>query len=564
MTKSGKGLTPKLLGPVVAMIVFLIITLVLSLVESSRINAALNDLQNKTVLAIELAEDIRYEGLHTCEIFTDMSATRDAEVLEEAEEILDHMNALLSELKQRDQKYASDVDEIKSKYDALYDLCHKMARAYIEEGLEAGNAVMDEVDPMTESFSETVDRMVETVENELEDDVSSISRISMILAITTAVCSVINIALGLLIAFVVIRQVLGPILKVSSAISTLSRKDLTANRLELKQQDELGALADAYNDLLISTREIMGDLGSSTKKLGTMSDEMNTNSEIIVKNVNEITGAVNNVAETAGEQASDIQNSIIEIDSLRGIAKQNETAIENLADASTQISETSKAGTQVMNELYNATKESEQSFEQIFESISRINESTAKIGQSSDLIQSIASQTNLLSLNASIEAARAGEMGKGFAVVADEIRKLAEDSASSANEINEMLKELRANVDNANQQSESVKEAVERQVRGVEDTRTKYKDISDNLAIIDNEVQSLGQVSRTMTESCEKVGTAMEHLSEAAQSNAAASEETNASIEEVLALLQQIAEGSTDIRGQSVDLSSIVSKYKLS
>ena len=99
--------------------------------------------------------------------------------------------------------------------------------------------------------------------------------------------------------------------------------------------------------------------------------------------------------------------------------------------------------------------------------------------------------------------------------------------------------------EDANQQSDSVKEAVNRQVQGVDDARTKYQDISDNLEIIEKEVKSLGEVSRSMTDSCEKVGTAMERLSEAAQTNAAATEETNASIQEVLALVNVISNGSS-------------------
>jgi methyl-accepting chemotaxis protein len=290
---------------------------------------------------------------------------------------------------------------------------------------------------------------------------------------------------------------------------------------------------------------------------------MSDQTETIVKNVHDITGAVNHVAETAGEQAADISNSITEIEGLQSIARQNEEASGNLSRASEQISAASKAGNKVVDDLYAVTKESEHAFEEIFDSINKIKGSTAKIGQSSEMIQSIASQTNLLSLNASIEAARAGDMGRGFAVVADEIRKLSEESANSANEINQMLQELQANVDNANQQSESVKAAVERQVLGVEDTRSKYNDIADNLGIIDKEIQSLGAVSKSMTTSCENVSVAMDRLSSAAETNAAASEETNASIEEVLAMIQEISQGSSDIKGQSDELVNIVRQYKL-
>jgi len=199
----------------------------------------------------------------------------------------------------------------------------------------------------------------------------------------------------------------------------------------------------------------------------------------------------------------------------------------------------------------------------IFGSIDQINLSTNRIGMASGLIEEMASQTNLLSLNASIEAARAGEMGRGFAVVANEIRNLAEESAHSVNDINNMLRELKMNVDTATAQSETVKKAVVLQVKGVEDTKEKYAVIKEDIDRINEEIFTLGDISKTMSQSCVKVSEIITNLSASAEENAAATEETNAAAQEVLAMIQEIAQGTVLIKELSEDLQGRVSLYQL-
>jgi methyl-accepting chemotaxis protein len=307
----------------------------------------------------------------------------------------------------------------------------------------------------------------------------------------------------------------------------------------------------------------MERLSNTSESLEEKTDLMTSHSDAILQNVTEITESINGVTNVAGEQAADIEKSMNEVEGLSDIAVQNAKTSQNLSQASNQISSASDHGNKVLDGLYAVTKESEVAFAEIFDSIEKIKNSTVKIGEASNMIESIAAQTNLLSLNASIEAARAGEMGRGFAVVADEIRKLSDESTESVNEINKMLDELQENVDYANNQSENVKKAVEKQVHGVEDTRSSYKEIADNLTVINDEIHNLSQVSGSMTDSCKTVSHSMEHIASSAEENAATTEETNAAIEEVLSMTEQITSGSGEIKEKADELQEIVKLYRL-
>ncbi|MCR5486691.1 MAG: methyl-accepting chemotaxis protein [Lachnospiraceae bacterium] len=558
-----KGLAVKIFTPIIIIILFIIGTTVYSTIASKQVGEKLASLQSVTIKKMEDIEDVRYTILHTGEILTDASATHDEGGFEEAAEFASEVHALIDHIQTLDPASADKWSDIRSQYDNYYDMCVKMARAYIDEGIDAGNVIMEDVDALTDELSETVDSTTEDIELELERTVSDINRITGTIGKIQITISILYIVFVIYIAILVMGQMVTPITKISTSIQSLAERDLTVDEIRLKQKDEIGGLAYAFNQLRASLREIMQNMDSSTGSLEAMSGSMARQSESIMNNVSEITKAVNNVAELATSQATDVESSMDEVRALQKIAEQNAEASSSLSEASRQISLASTEGNRVLDGLYAVSKESEASFGEIFASIDRIRESASKIGEASNVIDSIASQTNLLSLNASIEAARAGDAGKGFAVVADEIRHLSDESAESVKEINDIIQELQENVENANQQSSSVRQAVEKQMAGVEDTRNSYRSISENLEIINSEIGQLGEISRSMTESSDRVGALMGNLSDAATQNAANTQETTASIQEVLSMTEQISNGTEDVLERTNSLSEVVKTYKV-
>ena len=213
--------------------------------------------------------------------------------------------------------------------------------------------------------------------------------------------------------------------------------------------------------------------------------------------------------------------------------------------------------------LMEVTKASLESFNQIFSLLTGITESATKIGEASSLITDIASQTNLLSLNASIEAARAGEAGRGFAVVAEQIRQLSEQSAGSASTINEMLDALKKASDLADKQSKVVKDNVNLQNESVEATRGKFVDIVDSISKVNEAIKRITEVNDVINTNFSQVNDLVTSLSAAAEENAASSEEIAATTDMIKSSVGNVYEVSKEIDREADTLADEVKHFKI-
>ncbi len=351
--------------------------------------------------------------------------------------------------------------------------------------------------------------------------------------------------------------------KVTASIDAIAKKDLTADVVNLDTADEVGQLSRAAAALKKNQLEMVQALQTASGTLDGHSNLMAENTREASQNMTNIDNAAGELANTATATATDIERLSGEMVDIGNMTEQSVTSTKSLASACGDIEEITDQGMKIVDDLTAATDKNTKAFENIFAAINGIDERTKKIGDASSLITDIASQTNLLSLNASIEAARAGEAGRGFAVVADEIRQLAEQSASSAQTINQMIEELLASAADATEQSKLVRQYVEEQKDSVEKTKDSFTAIVENVETVNSGVKDLQEVNEKLGFGVSNIGNLVDSLSAASEENAATAEELSATTSTVAEAVRELQDVGQSIHHSSGELADIVGSFNV-
>jgi methyl-accepting chemotaxis protein len=328
------------------------------------------------------------------------------------------------------------------------------------------------------------------------------------------------VAVGLIMSFFVRRNILGPLAELAGTIDRMAQGDLTA-RAPIRNEDELGSLAGTFNRMAVQLGEALGKVETASSRVAAGSVELAATSEEMARTVDE-TARVSEGLQAAGQQVQ--QN-------LRGL-EGNAAAMDGYTRSTTTEAEA-------------AVQDSAQGAEAgrgAVREMKAIQEATEQIGRAVQMIQEIARQTNLLSLNAAIEAAKAGDQGKGFAVVAEEVRKLAERSAVAAKEIQEILGRTR--------------EAVAGGAASVELTQDRLEAIRLRVTAVSGRIQEIGGISQEQTRSSNSAGQLMDQTAARLQQNAAATQELAATV-------QEVSRTAEDLANVAEGLNAIVAGFKL-
>ncbi|MED2973854.1 methyl-accepting chemotaxis protein [Fictibacillus sp. B-59209] len=362
----------------------------------------------------------------------------------------------------------------------------------------------------------------------------------------------------------IVRSIIRPIHLLNRNLKEIAEGegDLT-RRIKLDTKDELGVLAGTFDQFTESLQSMILRISETTSQVAASSQQLTASAEQnshaaghIAQSIQQVaTGADIQMEKSAGS-AEMIEETVQQLDVISANASH---AGELTGTASGQAEEGKKYVSRTVEQM----KQIEESVNITHEGIDELRGRSQSIGDIVSIITDISNQTNLLALNASIEAARAGESGRGFAVVAEEVRKLAEQSGQSAQEIKSLIEQIQHGTGASSQSIENVKENVSVGLTVVQETEKQFHliqesvmDVNEKIMEISGAIQLLANGSNSISQSADEMAASAKESSESAQSIAASTEEQLASMEEITASAQSLSY-------MAEELQDMISKFKI-
>ena len=368
-----------------------------------------------------------------------------------------------------------------------------------------------------------------------------------------------------IVAYILIKRIIQVIEKVKAQLTRVAQGDLTGN-LEGKiaqRNDELGAMVRNTNIAMDAFRNSMLSVKNTTDAVESGSSDMKDKTENAVNANEQVATAIGNVAAEVSQQASAVDQMIENVASLADAGKAVSTAVEEALQYMKQLDGNSADMKAKMESMSEESAHMDVNVQEISEKIDVTSKGIQEMETILGSIEEIASETNLLALNASIEAARAGDAGRGFAVVADSIKGLSENTSNELENIRKIISTL---VENFNE----CEKCIELVVKSNQSSTESTKDVIESFRIINNDVISTNEKLTVVHETDEKmmkdimeIDSQVKVIGQGAESNAAATQEITASSEELTALLTNISSTCNSMTGYVDNLVKDMNQFKV-
>ena len=376
------------------------------------------------------------------------------------------------------------------------------------------------------------------------------------------IIGIIMAIIAAIIAVVAGRLIMLPIYSVCESLTHLADGQFQKADLTFGEKGEFGVMVKSVNTVVDRLSSIVANIKASAAGVADSSEELSDMANQISQTAEDVSNAVQEIASGATQQADEIQSASENVGRIGDAVGDVQTSTGSLSSLANKMKEASEISSNSLASLQDSSTEMTAKIDEISKTIAATQDAVTSINDKVEGIASIATQTNLLSLNASIEAARAGEAGKGFAVVAEEIGKLADDSKTMADEIRKEMDILLEQSQAAVQAADDVKQGNQDQQIALGETLNAVNGMLGDISSTVGGVQLISEGADTCETSKNAVVDTMSALSAISEENAASSEETGASMQELSATVTTLAGSASSLRDIAEQLNQEMEFFK--
>ncbi|UQZ81721.1 Methyl-accepting chemotaxis protein McpB [Paenibacillus konkukensis] len=549
---------------------FLAIALLLGLISTlshyylEKVDNSYSDLVDRREKILSNSKDMRAETLQQMSSLRDYLLSPNQDGLDRFNQahnnLTELMNSTLKMVKRDvDKDNINKLYELNQQFKQEADQVIALMETDKEAAAKAASAVIQIGRDIESRAKEIADGQQQLVDEGSAENSALVASVKKVIA----VISVIAFLMAVLIGFVISRFISKPIVFIANAAKQIALGNLTLNQIKARTRDEVGDLADSFNQMVRNLRELIAQTADGAEHVAASSEELTASAQQTNVAAEQIASAIQEVAAGSDKQVQSVKESVHIVNEMSVGAQQIAVNAHSVSSSASDAAEKSLEGNHAIQRVIDQMSSIHQTIEDLSEVIHGLETRSQDIGDTVKMISDIAAQTNLLALNASIEASRAGEQGRGFAVVASEIRKLAEQSSKSSDQITGLVSVIQQDTHAAMQSMRSSIKEVDEGILVVHTAGISFQHIDRSVQKVLTQIQEVAAAAEQMYASTDHVSNSMIFISNTVEESALGIQQASASTEEQLASMEEVFSSAASLSQMAEQLQNQIARFRV-